>query len=203
MLPGADGRARAAQAALAAALLVVSAGCGSSVSDKAGGSSDKKVVLTLAEIDPDETTIWTPDFVAAVEDLSGGSLEVDVKYGWGSGHAVEDVEESTIEDVKEGTVDLAEIRAAAWDSVGVTSFAALLAPFLVDSLELERRVVEGSLARRMLSGVDEYGLVGLALIPGPLRYPLGITRPLTGLSGFDGAVVGLRPSGLHSAALRA
>ena len=199
----ADRSARGVQVAFVAVLLLLGAGCGGSGSDKAGGSNDPKVVLTLAEIDADATTIWIPDFVAAVERLSGGSLEIDVKYGWGASYGVEDVEASTIADVKQGKVDLAEIRAAAWDSVGVTSFAALLAPFLVDSVALEQRVVESPLAQRMLAGVDDFGLVGLALLPGPLRYPLGITRPLTRPSGYDGAVIGLRPSRLHAAALRA
>ena len=53
--------------------------------------------------------------------------------------------------------------------MGVTSFQALLAPFLVDSLELERRVLESPLATRMLEGVEQAGVVGIALLAGPLR----------------------------------
>ena len=56
----------------------------------------------------------------------------------------------------------------------------MLAPFLVDSLELERRVLESPLATRMLEGVEHAGLVGIALLPGPLRSPFGISHLLSG-----------------------
>ena len=86
----------------------------------------------------------------------------------------------------------ASVGARAWDTMGVTSFRALLAPFLVDSLELQRRVLESPLGARMLEGLEPLGLVGLALLPGPLRRPVGLTRPLVGPRDYAGATIGIR-----------
>ena len=76
--------------------------------------------------------------------------------------------------------------------MGVSSFQALVAPFAIDGLELERRVLESTAAARALDGVRPLGLVGLALLPGPLRRPLGLTRPLRGPDDYAGTTFGLR-----------
>ena len=62
----------------------------------------------------------------------------------------------------------------------------------IDSLELERRVLESTAAARALEGVRPLGLVGVALLPGPLRRPLGLTRPLRGPDDYAGTTFGLR-----------
>ena len=54
----------------------------------------------------------------------------------------------TLEDVKTGKVDMAWVGARAFDTVGVTSFQALVAPLLIDSYDLEAKVFnEGCLSR--------------------------------------------------------
>jgi hypothetical protein len=85
----------------------------------------------------------------------------------------------------------------------VKSFQALLAPFLVDGLELERHVLEGPIGTRMLAAVAPLDLVGLAIVPGSLRYPLGVTRALAGPEDYRGATIGIRPSGLEKATFAA
>jgi TRAP-type C4-dicarboxylate transport system substrate-binding protein len=165
-------------------------------SDKAGGTSDSgPVVLTLAS--HDYNPIETPDFVSAVARLSGGSVRIEVKQGYR--YYDVDYEQGTIEDVRSGAVDLAVIGARAWDAAGVKSFNALVAPFLVDSHDLERRVLESPVAERMLEGVEPLGLVGIALLPGELRRPLGLTRSLVRPTDFRGARVGIRPAGIADA----
>jgi TRAP-type C4-dicarboxylate transport system substrate-binding protein len=178
--------------------------CGGSDTDKAGGSeAGEPVVLTLANMDPDPTNIGSPDFIAAVERLSGGSIRIDETHGWNSDAPIEEVEKRTIEDVRAGKVDIALIPARAWDTVGVKSFQALVAPFLVDSVGLGRRVVQSPLAGRMLEGVEPLGLVGIAVLPGTLRYPLGVSKPLVGPSDYEGATIGIRPSGVAELTFRA
>jgi TRAP-type C4-dicarboxylate transport system substrate-binding protein len=187
-------RARAAVAG-ACAVVLLGAACGGKSADKSGGEQPARTVdLTLANLDSDPTNFDSPDFVAAVERLSGGSIRIDTKYGWRSNDLLEHVEKGTIADVRRGKVDLAIVAARAWDLVGVKSFHALLAPFLVDSLELERRVIQSPLAARMLAGVRALGLVPVALVPGPLRYPLGVTRALVRPRDYAGAAIGIRPS---------
>jgi TRAP-type C4-dicarboxylate transport system substrate-binding protein len=191
--------------ALAAVLAGSAVGCGGSGQDKAGGAEKQRlVVLTLANMDTDPSNIDSPDFAVGVQRLSAGSIRLEVKSAWRSEDRLEHLEQGTIEDVRGGKVDLAVIPARAWDTVGVTSFNPLLAPFLVDSLELERRVLESPLAARMLEGVASVGLVGLAVIPGALRYPLGVSRPLGGPTDYEGMTIGVRvPTGIQAATLHA
>ena len=185
----------------AAALLAVAAGCGGSDGDKAGGSSpDKPLVLTL-ESEDDASLTGAPEFAAAVERVSNGSMRIRFVY---AGRGTETYfEKGVVEDVRDGRAQLGIGDARVWDTMGVTSFQALLAPFLVDSLALERRVLESSVASRMLEGVEPAGLVGIALLPGPLRSPFGITHLLLRPEDYRGATIGTRPSGLARRALGA
>jgi TRAP-type C4-dicarboxylate transport system substrate-binding protein len=185
-------------------LALAAPACSGSDADKAGGpSTTGPVVLTLANLDPDRTNLDSPDFAAAVERLSGGSLRIDVRFGWRSEAGVGEAEEGTVDDVRAGRVDLAVIPIRAWDRVGVESFRALLAPLLVDSLALEQRVIRSPLAKRMLMGVEPLGLVGVALLPGELRSPLGVARPLVGAADYVGATVGVRQTPVARATFRA
>jgi len=186
------------------ALVLLASSCGGSDRDKAGGESgEQRVVLTLANLDRDRANIDSADFVAAVEHLSSGKIRIEVKFGWRSTQPTERAEQSAVDDVRAGKIDLAVIPARVWDRLGVTSFRALLAPFLVDSLALEQRVVTSPLANRMLVGVEPLGLVGIAVIPGELRYPLGISRSLIGATDYLGARIGTRPSSTAIASMHA
>jgi TRAP-type transport system periplasmic protein len=160
-------------------------------SDKAGGSTDDEnaVVLTLADQSqgPIDIQVWIDE----VERLSRGSVSIDVRSRWRGGSP--DAERETIADVQAGRVDLAKIGAGAWSTVGVPNFDPLVAPLLIDSYELERKVLESGIVRRALAGAAEVGLVGLAVVPGPLERPIGITQPLLGRRQYEAATIGVRP----------
>jgi TRAP-type C4-dicarboxylate transport system substrate-binding protein len=189
---------------LVAALVLAVTGCAGSRANKAGGlQRERPVQLRLANVDSDPTNFDSPAYVEAVRRLSGGSIRIETTFGWRSDDPPSRAEKGTIDDVRSGKVDLAIVAARAWDLVGVKSFDALLAPFLVDSLELERRVLEGPPAERMLAGVRSLGLVGLALVPGQLRYPLGVTRALVTPADYVSATIGIRPSGIERATFAA
>lgn len=169
---------------------------GSKSADKAGGEpDDKPVVLTLAS--HDYNAVEASEFASAVKHLSEGSIRIDVKYGYRFYDV--DYEQATILDVQKAVVDLALVGARAWDAAGVRSFNALVAPFLVDSYALQEHVLEGSLAERMLEGVEPLGLEGIAVIPGELRRPLGLSRVLVHPADYRSARVGIRPAGVADA----
>jgi TRAP-type C4-dicarboxylate transport system substrate-binding protein len=176
----------------------LAAGCGGSGADKAGGgeTGGKPVVLTLVEHDP---TYGGAQFAAAVEKLSGGEIQVDLDTTWENRYV--DAERRTVEDVRTGKADLAVVGARVWDTLGVDGFDALLAPFLVDNVELERRVLSSPLAARMLPRVTRDGVVGLALLPGALRRPFGYTRALVGRKDYAGARMGVKPGRIEAATL--
>src|SRR5262249_42136026 len=56
---------------------------------------------------------------------------------------------------------------------------------------------------KMLAGLKRHGLVGLAVLAGPLRRPLGFARPLAAPSDYRGTSIGFRASGVSDAVLRA
>jgi len=194
---------RAAFAALVGSVLALAGtACGSSGGDKAGGGAtdEPPLVLTL-ESEDDLSLTGAPEFAAAVDRLSEGSMRIELVP---AGRSTEILwEQGVIEDIRGGKAQLGIVDARVWDTIGVETFQAMLAPFLVDSLELERRVLESPLGTRMLEGVERAGVVGIALLPGPLRQPLGISHPLIGPTDYRGATIGIRPAGLMRTALRA
>ena len=60
----------------------------------------------------------------------------------------------------------------------MASFDALHAPLLIDSYPLQRKVLESPLVPAMLDGLDKLDLVGIGMLPGPLRKPLGVSSLL-------------------------
>jgi TRAP-type C4-dicarboxylate transport system substrate-binding protein len=185
----------------ALALGACGVGCSGSGADKAGGGGDGTAVALRLESEDEATFTGAPEFAAAVERLSGGSLRIELVQA-GLGDQV-DYERGVVDDVRRGKAELGIVALRAWDRLGVTSFRGLLAPLLVDSLELEARVLAGRHADRMLDGVERAGVVGIALLPGPLRRPLGVTRPLLGPESYRGTTLGVRPGGVAEETTRA
>ena len=105
--------------------------------------------------------------------------------------------------MRDGKAQLGIGDARVWDTMGVTSFQALLAPFLVDSLELERRVLESPLATGCSRASSRPASSGSRSCPGRFVSPFGISQPLLGPDDYGGATIGIRPAGLMRTALRA
>jgi len=103
-----------------------------------------------------------------------------------------DYERGIVDDVRRGKVAMGILGVRVWDTLGVRSFEALLAPFLVDSLALEGRALRSPLAPSALAAVEREGVVGIALLPGRLRRPFGITRLLVTPGDYRGAKVAIR-----------
>lgn len=204
-----SGTRQLTESTLATALAVaVLTGCATSHrvrgADKAGGS-DAPLVLRLGDVDTqdDPNTTWVLEYFGnQVAKLSGGTLRVRLIYD-AAGHERPDVEAQVARKVRDGGFDLGWIGAAAWDELGVTSFQALHAPFLVTDDRLLDRVATGPLAGSMLSGLRDAGVQGLAVVPESLRNPVGLRQPLVSLSSFRGARLIVTPSRATDAALRA
>jgi TRAP-type C4-dicarboxylate transport system substrate-binding protein len=171
--------------------VVVASGCGGDDSNKAGGDSGSDpVVLTLAN--PDDSPYNLDEYAREVESESDGSVRIEFKDSWRPGEAAN--ERGTIEDVRDGKADLGSVGARSFDLVGLHSFQPLVAPFAIDSYALQREVLDSPVATRMLESVEQLDLVGVTLLPGEMRMPLGVSRPLVTASDYRGATVGIRPS---------
>jgi len=199
--PGRQGVVRRhAALAVAATITLAATACGGSGSDKAGSrrAPIEPIVLTLAVHDAG----WAAaEFADEVEERSGGSIEIRLEtdpamdtIGW---------ERRTVADVRAGRVELGFVGARVWDTLGVKVFQALLAPFLVDSLVLERRVLESPLAAPLLERVEPAGVVGVALLPGPLRRPFGHSQRLIGPTDYAGRTIGVVPGEVETPTFRA
>ncbi len=169
-------------------------------SDKAGGERDAKAIeLTLAN--HEESSLDLDEFAREVERLSNGSMRIRFRNRWRESDV--DYEPRTIEDVRDGKADLAKISARAFDVVGVGSLQPYVAPFAVDSYALQREVLHSGLPERMLGGVERLDLVGIALLPGELRKPVGVSRPLVSAADYRGATIATRLSELGLRTFRA
>jgi TRAP-type C4-dicarboxylate transport system substrate-binding protein len=179
----------------------LAAGCGgSSKLDKTGKPvHEKPVVLTLA--DHENSTLDVGNWIREVETRSGGTIRIDVRNQWRQKDP--DYDRGTITDVRAGRIDIAKIAARSWDEVGVPSFRALVAPLLVDSYPLERQLLASDVPGAMLKGVSRLDLLGLAVLPGMLRRPLGVSRALRAPADFAGARIGIRPGGVARATFAA
>jgi TRAP-type transport system periplasmic protein len=181
---------------VAAATIAITAGCGGSAKlDQTGKPvRDKPVVLTLA--DHENGTLDVLNWIQEVQRRSGGTIRIDFRRGWRANDP--DYDRGTVADVRTGRIDIAKIAARSWDEVGVKSFEPLVAPMLIDSYALEQRVLSSDLPAQMIKGVAGQDLVGLAVLPGLLRKPLGISRVLRDPQDFTGAQIGIRPSAVAS-----
>jgi TRAP-type C4-dicarboxylate transport system substrate-binding protein len=136
-----------------------------------------------------------------VQRLSAGAMRINIESRWRF-HQV-GFETGLIGDVKAGKADLGAAGSEAWASVGVNSFRALNAPLLINSYALQDRVLRGPMIGQMLQGVRPLGLVGIGVLPGPLRKPLGISRPLLKPSDYAGLRIGTQQSRVADATMRA
>jgi TRAP-type C4-dicarboxylate transport system substrate-binding protein len=74
---------------------------------------------------------------------------------------------------------------------------------LITSYEQQERVLQAPVAGRMLAGLDRARLVGLALLPGPLRRMLGVKTDFFDAADFRGTRVGIQEGRVAEATMRA
>lgn len=184
-------------AALLAVILLAGCSLGSDdgASDKAGGS-DAQVVLRLAytykprEGQPDEPALRY--FASRVAELSDGAMRVRISFN-AAGEDVPGTEARVARMVRRGEFDLGWVATRVWDQLGLESFQALQAPFLITDYALLGRVAQSPLADEMLAGLSALDVAGLAIVPELLRHPAGRTA-FVSLDAFDGARIRDIPS---------
>ena len=135
-------------------------------------------------------------FVAEVNRLSHGTVTIRMTSPWHEGQA--DSEAAAVRYVRHGHSDLAVASARAWHGLGVGSFDALIAPMTIDSFALQEAVLASPMAAQMLDGVAPLGLTGLAVLPGPLRRPVGVGKDLLAAADYRGAQLGISSSPVAS-----
>jgi TRAP-type C4-dicarboxylate transport system substrate-binding protein len=168
--------------------VAVLAGCGGSISSKAGDRAGSRQTTVLTMLTTDAPQADRMVFADAVRRLSHGTLRIRIEQQEGSG-TTSDGERRARERVERGDAAMAWLASRAWASDGVASFRALWAPFVITSHALLWKVVTSPLAEKMLRGTEARGVIGLTLVPSDLRRILGRGRPLVSLAAFRGARV--------------
>jgi TRAP-type C4-dicarboxylate transport system substrate-binding protein len=199
-MAGSYGRRMTRTALISLLVVALVAGCDSDSSDRAGGEKPVKAkVLTMANAQyfPDELAA----FRDSVERVSGGRLRLKLINDYGSGREG-NPEANLIRDVSAGKADLGLAATRIFDELGVADFNPLHAPMLIDSYALEEKVLSDDLVGPMLDSLEELGLRGVGVLPGPLRRPFG-KHPLRTLDDWAGTSIGSSGGDQVGKALRA
>ena len=176
---------------------------GDGEADKAGGSEAPKLLrLAVADDAEQPDAPFARYFARRVSARSDGSVRVRVVWD-AAGQSSPGYELGIAQRVRDGDFELGWMGSRAWDRMGITSFQALQAPFLVTDYGLLGRIATGAPAERMLAGLDGHGFVGLGLVPEHLRYAFGVREPLASVDDFAGARVRVRPSEATDALMHA
>ena len=121
--------------------------------DKAGGSDAPKVLrLAVADDAEQPDAPFARYFARRVAALSEGSLRVRVVWD-AAGQSSPGYELDIARRVDDGDFELGWMGSRAWDRMGIKSFQALQAPFLVTDYRSLGRIATGPLAERMLAGL--------------------------------------------------
>ncbi len=179
-----------AAATTAATILALSVAAGSSAAS-VPSSTLGAITLTLGT--DDSPGVPSADeilhFAQEVSRLSDGQVVIEPQWH-AEGDGRLDWDQAVAEMVKDGDLDMALGPTWAWDVLGVDSMQPLMSPFLVDSDQLVAAIVtDDELPTRLLAGLPDAGVEGIALWPEGLRHPFGFEAPLTSLDGFTGQVV--------------
>jgi len=128
-------------------------------------------------------------FLENVERLAEGRLHLELVSGWTSPRE-RDSERTVLEDVARGAADLAWAGArSVGAAVGIRSLDPLHAPLLFPDEEAVQRFLTVADVDRLLAPLREVGVAGLALLPGGMRRPFGITAPLVRPDDWAGKII--------------
>jgi WD40 repeat protein len=135
------------------------------------------------------------EFIEQVKTLSNGNINIEPVWEAGA-DTMPPFEQGVVKVVTEGQYDLGLTGSRAWDSLGVTSFQPLQAPFLITNDALAEEVAASDIGTRMLESLSSAGAVGLALWPEDLRHPFSVVpdEPILSPQDFAGATVRVVPS---------
>jgi len=186
-------RAWARRSAVLIAVLGIAAGMLA-----ASGIAVAKTTLTLGYVTTPEHPygLALQYYADQVNKLSGGDMEIKLLPNY------QGVDVPLLGDVRGGSVDMASISSAIWDTAKVNCFQALQAPLLITNYGLEGKVIAGPIGAAMLKCTQKLGLVGLAIHEGGLRKPFG-KRPLITPADWKGKKIRAPQSNVLSAGIRA
>jgi TRAP-type transport system periplasmic protein len=170
-------------------------------------AQDDPITLRLAVADAEyrPSTPFVLEFIERVNTLSSGSITIEPIYQAGN-DTFTGFETGVVQLVLLGKADLGLAGSRAFDTVGITDFQALQAPFLITDDAMAKAVATSDIAARMLDGVAWAGIVGLTLWPEDLRHPFAFDlsgKTFLSPEDFAGTTIRAIPSSVTWALLEA
>ena len=166
-------------------------------------TSGRPLVLRLANMYLTRANVPEIEWFAAdVLESSGGAVRIKIVDGW-THRRDRDEEASVVAALSRGTVDLGWVGARVFGTLGVTALDPLQAPLLFRDYSAEAAVSAGDLLAGVLEPLGGIGLSGLAVVPGEMRKPFGLTRPLVTHEDYAGAIIRTHASAVATATFRA
>ena len=177
---GGSGNSTAASTATSAAASTASAG------DAAAAASDPKVTLVYAEVNPLDTIVGQTGshFKEMVEELSGGSVVVDVQASGVLGS-----ENDVLDAILGGStsIDISRISAFALTSYGCNKSKLLSIPFTFENRAHFWNFANSELAPEFLNEPQELGLPVRGIFYGEEGFRHFFTvKPVSGIADFKG-----------------
>jgi TRAP-type C4-dicarboxylate transport system substrate-binding protein len=123
-------------------------------------------------------------FIEALGAVSGGRIKAEIAHSYGDGEAQAEVD--LIKAVTTGDVDGAWPAARAFATAGISGLAVLEAPLTILSDEAAAAVSTDPVSAQVLGRLDDFGLKGLAVVPGGLMRPFSVAEPLRGVEDWEG-----------------
>ncbi|MEO8262662.1 MAG: hypothetical protein ABI566_08845 [Pseudolysinimonas sp.] len=180
--------ARLPAIAALSALALVLTGCVGEEQTAVG--VDEIKLATLGDI-----TASQQAFVDRFEELSEGSVSIDVTENWEPSGGTDSAEVALAKAVLAGDIDVAWIPTRALSGLGVTGIEALEAPLLVQTHEQQKAVASGVPGEIIRNALRNTGLDGLALLPGPMQYPAASGAPVVDVAGWAGKTAAVGAAG--------
>jgi TRAP-type C4-dicarboxylate transport system substrate-binding protein len=170
--------------------MAVAAGAALAVATGAAGEVHAKqqtpIVLTMTVADTGGPPSPAIAFDNAVARLSKGAVQVVLRIPQ---QQTADGELRVIGEVERGESPLGWVPTRAWDAVGLQTFAAIQAPFLLTNYALLKKVLAGPIGHGMLAGTRPAGVRTLGLAAVDEHVPLGARQPFRSPADFAGATL--------------
>ncbi len=141
------------------------------------------------------------EFVDNVSKLSHSSLRISLEPDLHGSDI--NFQEEYIADAQAGRYDMILMPARAWHILGNNQFDPFIAPFLIDSYRLEESVIESGLGKPALDSLAPLQLVGIGLVPGVIRHPIGVHQKILTLTDIAGKTFGVFSSPIGEQAVTA
>jgi TRAP-type C4-dicarboxylate transport system substrate-binding protein len=170
-----------------AIVALAATGCDGSDANKLGATKQTEAKVLFMANGNAGPLLGLEQFAQAVARESERRLRIEYRNEWRLGEPTAELD--LLGDVADDKADLGWVASRALSSLGMPEFDALQAPLLIDSYELEERVLGSDVVRDMAGRMASLGVEPVGVLPGPLQYLL-TTMPVTVPADLSGRVIG-------------